>query len=139
MSLFLPVRRATLLVPSGPAHDPDRKHLFILITDPVSIPESTEKHILMVSTSTVKTGMPHDPTCLIYPGDHPFIKHDSFISYRTARIEEAQKLLKGVSSGLLIPQGTIEGGIVARICKGLTESRQTAPKILRFFEIYNSL
>lgn len=34
MSLFLPLKRATLLIPSGPQGDPHRKHLFILLTDP---------------------------------------------------------------------------------------------------------
>jgi len=34
MSLFLPIKRATLLVPSGADGDPDRKHLFVLLTDP---------------------------------------------------------------------------------------------------------
>lgn len=33
MSVFLPLRRATLLVPSGPQSDVDRKHLFILLTN----------------------------------------------------------------------------------------------------------
>lgn len=135
MSLFLPVRRATLLIPSGPEHDPDRKHLFILLTDPFGRLEEDEKQVLMVSTSTVRTGMFHDPTCLLFPGDHPFIKHDSFVSYRTARIEEAGKLVRGVKSGALIPKGSMEGEIVARICKGLTESRHTPLKILEFYEM----
>jgi hypothetical protein len=38
MTLFVPFKRATLLVPSGPANDPDRKHLFVLLTDPVYSP-----------------------------------------------------------------------------------------------------
>ncbi len=134
MSLFLPVRRATLLIPSGTASEPNKKHLFILLTDPVSILETGEKQILMVSMSTLKPQFPHDPTCFLYPSDHPFIKHKSYISYGQARIEVAQKFIKDVNNGIFIPQGAIDSGIFARICDGLTQSRFTAPKVLAFYE-----
>lgn len=133
MSLFLPMRRATLLIPSGTVSDPNKKHLFILLTDPVDNAETGTKDVLMVSVSTFRQGMPHDPTCKLYPGDHPFIKWESFVSYRTARIEPAQKVQNGVTQGVFIPQGTIDGAILARICQGLLDSRQAPPKMQTFY------
>lgn len=56
MSLFLPLRRATLLVPSGPDNDPDRKHLFVLLTDPVDDATGV-KSVLMVSLFSIKKGL----------------------------------------------------------------------------------
>ena len=70
MSLFIPVKRATLLVPSGPQGDSFRKHLFILLTHPYD-DGTGAKFILMVSISTIKTGLPYDPTCILYAGDQP--------------------------------------------------------------------
>ena len=69
MSVFVPYRRATLLIPSGPAHDPDRKHLFIVLTDPTEVLEYTGKHSLLVGVVTLQTDLHHDATCVLYAGD----------------------------------------------------------------------
>lgn len=133
MSLFLPMKRATLLIPSGPIANPHQKHLFILLTDPTENPDTGTKDVLMVSISSIKPGMHHEQTCLLYPGDHPFIKWDSFVSYRTARIEMAQKVQNGVAQGVFIPKDPIDGAILARVCQGLMDSRQTPLKMKTFY------
>ena len=130
--MFVPVRRATLLIPSGPQHNPDQKHLFILLTDPVQV-LAAEKEVLLVGISSVKEGLFHDATCLLYSGDHPFINRKSYVNYGRARIEVAKKLLNGVKQGLFTPKEALAGEIFARVCHGLTESRHTAPKILDFY------
>lgn len=132
MRLFLPLKRATLLIPSGSQDDPNRKHLFILITDPHDN-EAGEKCVLMVSISTIRPGVPHDPTCILYAGDHPFVKHDSYIVFQKARIEAADAVLRGVERGQLVPQDPMDSAIFARICKGLEESRLTPTKLLNFY------
>lgn len=135
MSVFLPIRRATLLIPSGPAHDLDRKHLFILLTDPANNPETGKTSVLLTSLSTLNTELPHDPTCILHPGDHPFINRDSYVSYSTSRIQEAAKIVDGVASGVLIAKDLMELSIVDTICNGLAVSPHTAPKILRFYRL----
>ena len=90
MSLFLPLKRATLLIPSGPQGDQDRKHLFILLTDPHA-DQAGKNCVLMVSLSTVRPGMPHDPTCILYAGDHPFVKHESYVVYQKARLRSKRR------------------------------------------------
>ena len=132
MSLFLPLKRATLLIPSGPESDKDRKHLFILLNDPHD-DESGKACVLMVSLSTVRQGVPHDPACILYAGDHAFVKHDSYVVYQKARIEEADKVLRGVKIGQLVPQAPMDGAVFARICKGLEESRLTPTRLLNFY------
>lgn len=132
MSVFLPLRRATLLIPSGPAADPDRKHLFILLTDPCS-DEAGRNCVLMVSLSSIKSGLHHDPACILYAGDHPFIKKTSFVVYGKARLEIVDKVLNGVKRGLLVPQEPMDGAVFARICKGLEESRHMSPKLRAFY------
>jgi len=132
MSLFLPLRRATLLVPSGPVHDLERKHLFILLTDPAD-DDAGNKAVLIVSLSRIKPGLPYDPACVLYPGDHLFVKTDSFVVYQKARIEEAGKVLRGVKESRLVPQESMDSAVFARVCKGLEDSRLTPPKVLRFY------
>jgi hypothetical protein len=134
MSLFLPFQRATLLIPSASVSDPNRKHLFILLTNPHPHPESNIKSSLLVSVSTMYPRLPFDPACKLFAGDHPFIKHDSYVVYRTARIETADKLINGVSQGIFNHKETLSGEIFARVCHGLTTSDFTAPTILRFYE-----
>ena len=132
MSLFLPLKRATLLVPSGVVGDPDRKHLFVLLTDPAD-DGAGEISVLMVSLSSLRPGVPHDASCILYSGDHSFVKRQSYVVYQKARIEAVDKILRGVKDGKLIPHDPMESGIQARICKGLEESRLTPAKVLKFY------
>lgn len=136
MTVFVPVRRATLLIPSGPAHDHERKHLFIILTDPVINPENQQPSVLLTSLSTLDTALPHDATCILHPGDHPFITRDSFVSYRTSRIQEEAKLINGVATGVFVAREPIDIGIVERICAGLPISQQTPVKVNRFYRTY---
>lgn len=132
MSLFVPLKRATLLIPSGPSGDVDRRHLFILLTDPY--PDETGKSaVLLVSISTVRPNVPHDPTCILYSGDHDFVKRDSYVVYQRTRLEGADKLLRGVKSGELVAHAPMDGAVFARVCKGLEESRLTPIKFLVFY------
>jgi len=132
MRMFLPNRKASILVPSGPPHDPDRKHLFIVVSDPV-----TDEHlVLLVSISSVKPNIWNDESCLLYKGEHPFITKDSFVDYGYARIESAEKLLRGVESGKLVPHDPVSDDVFQRICQGLMASRRTPMDIKRFFLLH---
>lgn len=134
MTLFLPVERATLLIPSGIPQDPHRLHLFILLNNPVT----AEQWVLLVSLSSIKAGRPYDATCVIDPNetDHEFIKKPSFIDYSKTRLEPATKLMKGVTSGVLIPKGTIEREIFERILQGVSASPRTPLKYKQFYQTH---
>ncbi len=134
MKLFVPYRRAALLVPSGPTHDPEQKHLFILLNDPAQVLAYEDKYSLLVGVTTIHADIPHDPACELHPGDHPFIRHRSCVFYAQARIEISQKLIDGVKRGIFMPQGMLAEDIFARVCHGLTLSRFTTPKVLAFYE-----
>ncbi len=137
MSGFQPARRATLLIPSGPAHDLARKHLFIILTDPIADPLNGHKESnLLTSLSHLDAGLPHDPTCILLPGDHPFVTRDSYINYRTSRIQETAKILNGIAAGVFVAKDPMDDGIVDRICDGLTRSPHVPEKIRRFYRIF---
>ena len=135
MSLFVPFKRATLLIPSGPAHDLDRKHLFVVLNNPIESPNLQGKQVLLVNIASEPNGLPYDKTCIIQPAEHKFIKHESYVFYAKARIEATDGLLRGVKSGKLIPHEVMDHVLVQRISDGLRQSPHTSPKILRFYEL----
>jgi hypothetical protein len=134
MKLFVPYRRATLLIPSGPAHDPERKHLFIVLTDPAQVAGFDAKHSLLVGVSSVQADIPHDPACILHAGDHSFIRHRSFVQYAYSRILPSQGIFNGVKKGILVPKELLDDALFAHVCKGLFESRFTAPKMVSFYQ-----
>lgn len=129
MRLFLPVRRATLTIPSGPANDPSQEHLHILLTDPYG----AERQVLVVSISTFRPGLPHDSTCFLYPGDHEFVRVQSYVYYALAHIVTEQQLLDRVRSGECRGRDSLDVGIMARVCQGLNDSPHTKPAIKSFY------
>ena len=133
MKLFVPYRRATLLVPSGPAHDSERKHLLVVLTDPAEVLEFAGKHSLLVGIASIYPEIPYDPACELHAGNHEFIRHRSYVEFARARIELSQKIVNGVKLGEFAPKAMLAQDIFARVCKGLTESRFTASRILNFY------
>ncbi|MDD5321574.1 MAG: hypothetical protein PHD43_13355 [Methylococcales bacterium] len=94
------------------------------------------KQVLLVGIASVpNAGFPYDPTCILKPGEHCFIKHESYVYYTKARIEAANALLRGVKSGQLIPQEIMDHALVERIVDGLQQSPHTAPKFLHFYAL----
>jgi len=41
-----------------------------------------------------------DPTCLIVPGEHRFVRHDSLIHYQLGRLRDVEKIELAVAKGL---------------------------------------
>jgi hypothetical protein len=129
MTLFFPLARTTVLIPSGPVGDEDRKHLFIILTNP-----NAEKLILRVNITKIYSGVFHDPACVLHPGDHEFITSPSYLLYGSATIQSADEIVRGVKDGVLVPKPSLDSGVFALVCKGLTESRFTPPAVKAFYE-----
>jgi len=129
VTIFIPARRTTLFLPSGPRSAPNQEHLFILLTDPIP----PDNDVLVVNISSVNKDFYHDPTCLLYPGDHSFVTRKSYINYRYAEIRSATKLANGATKGTFKPLEMVDEIIFARICKGVEDSRHTPLKAKKFF------
>ncbi|EQD77028.1 hypothetical protein B1B_01297 [mine drainage metagenome] len=129
-----PVRCATVLYTSGTAADPDRKHLFVLLTDP----SGPAQHVLMAPVCSVDPDPKafRDDTCLLAAGDHPFIKHDSYIAYAKCRVVAASDLVKHTESGYVIEKKPASDALVARIVAGLRKSKFTKPFARDFYQDY---
>jgi hypothetical protein len=120
---FNVVRKGTILIPSGTACEPDKKHLFVVCTDACA----EGRHLLVPIASW--TNDLCDATCKLAKGEHPFIAHPSYILYRKARIEAAAALIGGVERGGLSPQAPMNGQTFLRIANGVCRSPHTPRKI----------
>ena len=123
--MFVARKRATLLYPSGPSDDPFKYHLFVILTEPYG----PARQIVMVPICSIVDGQFHDPTCLINVGDHPFIRHPSYVAYAKGREQFAQDLANGVANGGVSDRGLIDEAVFARIVVGAPNSKFTKPFI----------
>ena len=130
--MFIVEARATLLYPSGTANDPNRKHLFIVLTEPAGKPPT----VLLVSVSSFIRGKATDEACILRPGDHPFIKHDSFVAYRMCREEPSSKLEKGIASGEFVAKEKLTLDSFQRVIDGLFCSNFAAPFAKNAMRVY---
>jgi len=110
---------ATLLMPSGP----DGDHLFVALNDPKVFPNyGPNPHVLLVNLSTVRPGVHFDPTCILQSGCHPFVKVESYVLYRSARVDSEAHLLALIQKGLFRPHDPMPAAIAGAIRSGLFAS-----------------
>lgn len=124
----MPIAKAgTLLIPSGPSHDPDRQHLFIVCND------TDENGLNLIVPVTSWTNDLCDATCPLEPHEHAFLKHSSYVLYRKARIEDTKTLQAGLASGLLTSHDPVNGQVFLKVRNGICRSSQTPRKIKTYF------
>lgn len=120
-------KRGTMLIPSGPSHDPERKHLFIICTDP----DANGQQLIVSITS--KTNAPYDKTCLLQKHEHDFLDRESYVFYRKAKIVEHSSLINGVDKKIFIPKDDMNSQTFLRIRNGVCKSPQTPRGIKKYF------
>lgn len=123
---YTPVKCHAMLMPSGTSEDPTKKHLFIVCTD-----KCVQKKHLLVSV-TGWTNNLCDPTTKIAPGEHSFVRKDSYILYRKSRIELADDLASGVDDGVFILRDAVSDKLLAKILAGICASEQTPRKVKKY-------
>lgn len=112
--VYVPAKCGTLFIPSN---GNDEKHLFFILND-----ACTEGCHLLVNVTTIYAGGHHDPACILDVGDHPFLKHKSFISYKMARVHQSAQLIKMVSSWYYTPGEPAAPELVEKIIQGALAS-----------------
>ncbi|MCD6672662.1 MAG: hypothetical protein LT106_07390 [Burkholderiaceae bacterium] len=77
----------------------------------------------MVSVTTIRSGIPHDTACELHAGDHPFIRHPSYIAYRHMRVDASAHTAEMVMRGLWKPHERCSPELLARVIAGARVSR----------------
>lgn len=126
-------RRATLLIPSGPNHDPSRNHLHIVLNDPY--PDHTHlPKVLVVSVTGIPNTNLYDPSCSLFPGEHPFVVKPSYVIYKFSKLMDPGVLDAKVRAKEYAAKPLVNEKLYAHIVTGLRDSLQTEPRLLKFFE-----
>lgn len=125
MPQTLIARKGTLLIVSGPRHDPERKHLHVICTDP-----DETGHVVLVPICSVPKG-PHDTTCILQHYEHRFLKKPSFIQYAHADLHKVEALASGIQKKIIDQDDDLNGQSFLRVVAGICRSSLTPRKIKR--------
>lgn len=120
-------RAGTLLIPSGPSHDPGRRHLHVICNDT----DADGRNLLVPITTWANDRC--DGTCRLEAHEHPWLRHSSFILYRKAEVREAEKLEAGIRRGMFVVREPMNGQTFLRVRNGVCASPHTPRKIKRYF------
>jgi hypothetical protein len=123
---FSAAKKGTVLIPTGPSHDPNRLHLFVICTAPCQ----EGKQVIVSIASRVNNLC--DQTCILQPHEHAFLTRESYVLYRNARIELQTKLIEGVNRGVFVPHQDVNGQTFLRILKGICSSPQTSRRVKKY-------
>jgi hypothetical protein len=118
-----PYKRGTILIPSGPSHDPDRLHLFIVCSDPC------ENAMVAVVPLATYTNDLCDQTCLVDAHEHAFVRHKSYVLYRNARTIGCDEVSRGIKAGTLKAHDDMNAQTFLKIRNGMCRSPSTPRKI----------
>ena len=111
-------------------------HLIIICTDPLFYRDYGCEAVLSVNVTSWREGLSfNDPSCILDVGDHPYIKHKSFVFYKQSVPLRVPGLIEKVQSGDLIPMGFLSASVLQRVLDGFEKSDQTPMKSLRFLEL----
>ncbi len=131
---FYPARKGTILIPSGSSD-----HLHFICSDPVFYPELSRDCVLMVNISTIKPDLHFDQTCILDAGDHPFVKHPSFVYYKKSDIFGADSISRNVADGTFSAHQECGDLVFEKILAGFNTSKEVRLKIKKFFNKYCSI
>ena len=119
---YAPYEMAGLLMPYN-----ENPHLFAVMNDPCK-----DGLCLVLMVTSVKLNRYHDATCLLTIGDHPFIRHPSWIAYRIAETPRAGHISNMVDKKLFVPKEGWTPAVFNRIAAGIYTSDDTRGAIEKY-------
>lgn len=125
------IRKGTLLMQSGCTD-----HLFIICSDPVYYPKLAKECYLAVNVTSIKPEIEHDPACILDVGDHPFIRHPSYIYYKKADIWGLVTTSQSIANGDINIHNPCEDHLFNRVLSGFEISEFVKPTVMSFFRKY---
>jgi len=129
----LPLKGLTFLDPG------EQPHLWIVLTDGMDYESLTYKrkeYALVVNVTTSR----FDKSCVLNAGDHPFIKHDSYVYYAKAELYSARRLLESFMNRKLRRMAKFDlkdarqRAVFERVRRGFLKSVQSAPELADFLK-----
>lgn len=114
-----------------PLYPPDSEHLWIVLTN-----ADADGQILIVNLTTAysfdKDSV--DATVCLNPGEHPFIKQESYVFYREAMIKKVADLQTEEKTGRLKMQADCSSTIISLVRGGIGASRHCKRSVRKFYD-----
>lgn len=104
-----------------------REHLWV-----VSTLQDVEGRVVIFNFTTCKPGPQCDHSCIVHPGEHPFVKHETVVFYAGGQVLPVEVARTHRDSFDL--RQPVNQGLLRRIQKGALESLQTPGKLVRMVE-----
>jgi hypothetical protein len=120
----LPYEAGGILMPFN-----DELHLSVIMNDPCQ-----QKLCLIARITTVYPQRYHDPSCLLYAGDHPFLKHTSYVVYSKSTQVRCAHIKNMLAKRYFITKEDFSPAIFKRVADGLYASEETPQWALDYAE-----
>lgn len=115
------MRRGDTFVGGGEIHG--EHHLWVIINDPPAHNDVA----LIVNVSTLRPNA--ETTSILAPDEHPFIKHDSYVRYASARGADVTNLAAALKKGLLKPHQAASRAFLEKLRMGAQASPHLAVEL----------
>lgn len=92
-----------------------KEHLHVLLTSP----SETEE---VVTTCICSRTRRSETLTLLNVGDHPFIRHESYVAYNFSKVRTCSAIVSAIARGEARPQARASDQLLARMRQGLLDS-----------------
>jgi hypothetical protein len=128
-------KKSSFLVPTPLRSNPDKKHLFMAITDPdanncVMCVNATECTIEELYDDEI------DKSCILIPGCHDFITKLSRVYYEDARLLDMNVIKNEIRNGNYVEKSDISDNILKKVQKGAEKSDALPKRFREYFELF---
>ena len=106
----------TFLSPSPGSRD--AQHLWIVITS-----SNVQGKCAIVNVTSYDPN--DDRSCVLQPGDHPFVRHPSVVRYQGATIADAGLIERAIREGVVKARGAVSPDVLRRVQEGALLSKYT--------------
>jgi hypothetical protein len=107
---------STFLLTRGTGATP---HLWVILWGPAG----AARAFLSIYLTTLRAHS--DRSCVIVPGEHPFIQHDTAVAYGEAQRWPEERLLQLIADGIAKPRQPVSAALLGRLRDGFFASPRT--------------
>lgn len=102
------------------------KHLWLVIAHARNCPNHGDQNIMIVNFTSHKSGC--DESCVLHPGDHPYIKKATIINYLDMKLIKNSILQDDVDNHRIEQRQRVNPVIIRKIADGAMVSPHTTPR-----------
>ena len=92
-------------------------HVWVVVSDP-----DVDPHRVVIANMTTYT-IDREAACVLHPGDHPLVRHETCVNYRRAQVATNDGLDRLVARGSLRLRQPVSAEVLDRIREGAARAR----------------